>query len=113
MVGGEPGDGGIKDRAPCAGAGGALVRSGVVTRVTSDTVLLREAASESLIGLINGTVMLVGSLVLMGVLDPVLLATTVAAVAPPCRAVAEQAGLRAHKGTSVPYVKPPRTLPRQ
>ncbi|MFD7290003.1 ABC transporter ATP-binding protein [Streptomyces sp. NPDC059863] len=53
----------------------------LVTRVTSDTVLLREAASESLIGLINGTVMLVGSLVLMGFLDPVLLATTLAAVA--------------------------------
>ncbi|MFE2554943.1 ABC transporter ATP-binding protein [Streptomyces sp. NPDC059352] len=53
----------------------------LVTRVTSDTVLLREAATESLVGLINGAVMLVGSLVLMGVLDPVLLATTVAAVA--------------------------------
>ncbi|MEV6424544.1 ABC transporter ATP-binding protein [Streptomyces sp. NPDC051662] len=53
----------------------------LVTRVTSDTVLLREAASESLIGLINGTVMLVGSLVLMGFLDPVLLATTLVAVA--------------------------------
>ncbi|WP_405851724.1 ABC transporter ATP-binding protein/permease [Streptomyces sp. NBC_00090] len=53
----------------------------LVTRVTSDTVLLREAAAESLVGLINGAVMLVGSLVLMGVLDPVLLATTVAAVA--------------------------------
>ncbi|WP_246586176.1 ABC transporter ATP-binding protein [Streptomyces yatensis] len=52
----------------------------LVTRVTSDTVLLREAASESLIGLINGMVMLVGSLVLMGCLDPVLLATTLVAV---------------------------------
>ncbi|MFD9884033.1 ABC transporter ATP-binding protein [Streptomyces alboflavus] len=53
----------------------------LVTRVTSDTVLLREAASESLIGLINGTAMLVGSLVLMGYLDLVLLATTLLAVA--------------------------------
>ncbi|WP_233621783.1 ABC transporter ATP-binding protein [Amycolatopsis sp. WAC 04182] len=52
----------------------------LVTRVTSDTVLLREAASSSVIGLINGVVMLVGTLVLMSVLDPVLLATTVAAV---------------------------------
>ncbi|MGW4468080.1 ABC transporter ATP-binding protein [Nonomuraea sp. NPDC004354] len=51
-----------------------------VTRVTSDTVLLREAASSSLIGLINGVVMLAGTLVLMGVLDLVLLGTTVAAV---------------------------------
>ncbi|WP_406065057.1 ABC transporter ATP-binding protein/permease [Streptomyces sp. NBC_01077] len=53
----------------------------LVTRVTSDTVLLREATAASFVGLINGAVMLVGSLVLMGFLDPVLLATTVAAVA--------------------------------
>ncbi|MFG2094387.1 ABC transporter ATP-binding protein [Streptomyces sp. NPDC048612] len=53
----------------------------LVTRVTSDTVLLREAATGALIGLINGTVMLLGTLVLMGVLDVVLLGTTVAAVA--------------------------------
>ncbi|MGI5196380.1 ABC transporter ATP-binding protein [Streptomyces sp. CA-288835] len=53
----------------------------LVTRVTSDTVLLREAATNVPIGLINGTIMLVGTLVLMGVLDLVLLGTTVAAVA--------------------------------
>ncbi|MFE5941360.1 ABC transporter ATP-binding protein [Streptomyces sp. NPDC056480] len=53
----------------------------LVTRVTSDTVLLREAAASSFVGLINGAVMLVGSLVLMGFLDLVLLATTMAAVA--------------------------------
>nr|WP_281381507.1 ABC transporter ATP-binding protein [Conexibacter arvalis] len=53
----------------------------LVTRVTSDTVLLREAASSSVIGLVNGSVMLVGSLVLMGVLDLVLLGTTVLALA--------------------------------
>ncbi|HEX6360768.1 ABC transporter ATP-binding protein [Actinophytocola sp.] len=52
----------------------------LVTRVTSDTVLLREAAASSVIGLINGMVMLVGTLVLMGVLDTVLLLTTVGAV---------------------------------
>jgi ABC-type multidrug transport system fused ATPase/permease subunit len=52
----------------------------LVTRVTSDTVLLREAVSSSLVGLVNGVVMLVGTLVLMAVLDLVLLATTVAAV---------------------------------
>ncbi|MGI5268239.1 ABC transporter ATP-binding protein [Nonomuraea sp. CA-218870] len=52
----------------------------LVTRVTSDTVLLREAATSSVIGLVNGTVMLVGTLVLMGVLDLVLLAVTVVAV---------------------------------
>jgi ABC-type multidrug transport system fused ATPase/permease subunit len=53
----------------------------LVTRVTSDTVLLREAASSSVIGLVNGVVMLVGTLVMMSVLDLVLLGTTVAAVA--------------------------------
>jgi ABC-type multidrug transport system fused ATPase/permease subunit len=53
----------------------------LVTRVTSDTVLLREAAASSVVGLINGAVLLVGTLVLMAVLDPVLLATTVALVA--------------------------------
>ncbi|MFC8191987.1 ABC transporter ATP-binding protein [Cellulomonas sp. NPDC057328] len=52
----------------------------LVTRVTSDTVLLREAASSSLISLVNGTVALVGTLVLMGVLDLVLLGTTMAAI---------------------------------
>ncbi|MEU6646579.1 ABC transporter ATP-binding protein [Saccharomonospora sp. NPDC046836] len=52
-----------------------------VTRVTSDTLLLREAASSSVVGLVNGAVMLLGSLVLMGVLDLVLLGTTVASVA--------------------------------
>ncbi|MDG4764064.1 ABC transporter ATP-binding protein [Solwaraspora sp. WMMD406] len=52
-----------------------------VTRVTSDTVLLREAASSSAIGLINGSVMLVGTLALMAVLDLVLLAATVGAIA--------------------------------
>ncbi|MFD3700438.1 ABC transporter ATP-binding protein [Streptomyces sp. NPDC058646] len=53
----------------------------LVTRVTSDTVLLREATAQSFVGLVNGAVMLVGSLVLMGVLDLVLLGTTMAAVA--------------------------------
>lgn len=52
----------------------------LVTRVTSDTVLLREATSSSAIGIINGSVMLVGTLVLMSVLDRVLLGTTLVAV---------------------------------
>ncbi|SFP02779.1 ATP-binding cassette, subfamily B [Amycolatopsis arida] len=52
----------------------------LVTRVTSDTVLLREAATSSVIGLVNGAVMMVGTLVLMGVLDMVLLGTTVTLV---------------------------------
>ncbi|MFI5943243.1 ABC transporter ATP-binding protein [Streptomyces uncialis] len=52
----------------------------LATRVTSDTVLLREAASSSVVGLINGAVLLVGTLVLMGTLDLVLLGVTVGAV---------------------------------
>lgn len=52
----------------------------LVTRVTSDSLLLREAASSSIIGLFNGVVMLVGSLILMGVLDLPLLLTTMVAV---------------------------------
>ncbi|WP_432512976.1 ABC transporter ATP-binding protein [Kineococcus sp. SYSU DK001] len=52
----------------------------MVTRVTSDSVLLREAASTSLIGLINGAVMLVGTIVLMAVLDVPLVLVTVLAI---------------------------------
>ncbi|ROR72821.1 ABC transporter ATP-binding protein [Bogoriella caseilytica] len=52
----------------------------LVTRVTSDTVLLNQAASTSIIGLINGGIMIVGSLVLMARLDLVLLGTALAAV---------------------------------
>ncbi len=52
----------------------------LVTRVTSDTVLLREAAASSFVGLFNGVVMLVGTLILMGVLDLVLLGATVAVI---------------------------------
>ena len=43
-------------------------------------MLLSEAASSRLVGIINSTVMLLGTLVLMGVLDLVLLGTTVVAV---------------------------------
>ncbi|WP_053617790.1 ABC transporter ATP-binding protein [Nocardiopsis sp. NRRL B-16309] len=52
----------------------------LVTRATSDTVLLREAASSSIISLVNGGVLLVGTLVMMGVLDLVLLGVTLTAV---------------------------------
>ncbi|MDF9876930.1 ABC transporter ATP-binding protein [Cellulosimicrobium cellulans] len=52
----------------------------LVTRVTSDTVLLREAASSSLVNLVNLAVSLVGTIVLMGVLDIVLLGTTLGAI---------------------------------
>ena len=52
----------------------------LVTRVTSDTVLLREAATSSVVQLINGTVSLVGTIVLMALLDVPLLATTLLAL---------------------------------
>lgn len=52
----------------------------LVTRITSDTVLLREAASSSIVQLINGTVSLVGTIVLMAILDWPLLLTTLAAL---------------------------------
>lgn len=52
----------------------------LVTRVTSDSVLLREAASSSIIGLLNGAVMLVGTIVLMAVLDVPLVLVTVLAI---------------------------------
>ncbi len=53
----------------------------LVTRVTSDTVLLREAATSSIVQLVNGTVSLVGTVVLMAVLDlPLFLTTLIALV---------------------------------
>lgn len=53
----------------------------IVTRVTSDTLLLREATTGSFVQLVNGTVSLVGTVVLMAVLDwPLLLTTLVALV---------------------------------
>ena len=59
-----------------------LLRTGeIVTRVTSDTLLLREATTGSFVQLVNGTVSLVGTVVLMAVLDwPLLLTTLVALV---------------------------------
>jgi ABC-type multidrug transport system fused ATPase/permease subunit len=51
----------------------------LVTRVTSDTGLLHEA-SGSIVGLINAGIALVGTLVLMGVLDLFLLGCTITAV---------------------------------
>jgi ATP-binding cassette subfamily B protein len=51
----------------------------LVTRATSDTQLLREA-SGSIVGLVNAGIALVGTLVLMGVLDLFLLGCTITAV---------------------------------
>jgi len=51
----------------------------LVTRVTSDTGLLH-AASSSVVGIVNSSLAMVATLVLMGVLDVVLLACTLASV---------------------------------
>ena len=53
----------------------------LVTRVTSDTVLLRDAATSSVVQLVNGAVALVGTIVLMALLDAPLLLTTLCALA--------------------------------
>lgn len=52
----------------------------LVTRVTSDTVLLREAATTSVVQIINGIVSVVGTVILMAVLDVPLVLATLAAV---------------------------------
>ncbi|WP_246258033.1 ABC transporter ATP-binding protein [Amycolatopsis anabasis] len=52
-----------------------------VTRVTSDTVMLREAATSGVVDFVNGIVGLFGALALMAVLDWVLLVTTLASLA--------------------------------
>lgn len=52
----------------------------LVTRVTSDSLLLRDAASSSIVGGVNGVVMLVGALVLMATLDSTLVLVTIGAV---------------------------------
>ena len=45
----------------------------LVSRATSDTLLLREATSSSFVGIINGAVGVVGTIIFMGVIDPLLL----------------------------------------
>ena len=52
----------------------------MVSRVTSDTTLIREAATSSLVYLVNGAISLVGSLVLMAYLDVPLLSVTLAVI---------------------------------
>lgn len=52
----------------------------LVTRVTSDTVLLREAASSALVQIVNSTIALIGALILMAVLDVVLLGAIFVAI---------------------------------
>jgi ATP-binding cassette subfamily B protein len=50
----------------------------LVTRVTSDTLLIREATTSSVVNFVNGIIGLVGAVVLMAYLDVVLLGVTIA-----------------------------------
>ncbi|MDQ0408050.1 ABC transporter ATP-binding protein/permease [Streptomyces sp. NBC_01723] len=52
----------------------------LMARITSDTTLLREVTTDSLIGVGTGGLTLVATLVMMGVVDPVLLGVTLAVV---------------------------------
>ncbi|MFE0797538.1 ABC transporter ATP-binding protein [Streptomyces mutabilis] len=53
----------------------------LMARITSDTTLLREVTTDSLVGLGTGGLTLVATLVMMGLVDPVLLGVTLAVVA--------------------------------
>ncbi|PNV31320.1 ABC transporter ATP-binding protein [Streptomyces sp. DH-12] len=53
----------------------------LMARVTSDTTLLREVTTDSLIGLGTGGLTLIATVVLMGYVEPVLLAVTLGVIA--------------------------------
>lgn len=52
----------------------------LLSRVTSDTTLLRTAATSTIVDAANGTLMIVGTIVLMALLDPVLLGVTLTVI---------------------------------
>jgi len=52
----------------------------LVSRATSDSQLLSEAVSSGFVSIVNGTAGIVGTIVLMGVIDPVMLGITLGAV---------------------------------
>lgn len=52
----------------------------LLSRVTSDTTLLRTAATTTIVDAANGTLMILGAVVLMALLDPVLLGVTLTVV---------------------------------
>jgi ATP-binding cassette subfamily C protein len=52
----------------------------LMARITSDTTLLREVTTDSLVGLGTGGLTLAATLVMMGLVDPVLLAVTMAVI---------------------------------
>ncbi|MFF4034937.1 ABC transporter ATP-binding protein [Streptomyces sviceus] len=52
----------------------------LMARITSDTTLLREVTTDSLVGLGTGGLTLVATVVMMGLVDPVLLGVTLAVI---------------------------------
>ncbi|NUS53265.1 MAG: ABC transporter ATP-binding protein [Streptomycetaceae bacterium] len=62
------------------GALGGKSGGELVTRVTSDTVLIRDAAASALTQIVNGVIGLAGALALMAMLDRVLFAVTMTAL---------------------------------
>ncbi|MFC8513709.1 ABC transporter ATP-binding protein [Streptomyces sp. NPDC057257] len=52
----------------------------LMARITSDTTLLREVTTDSLVGLGTGGLTLVATIVMMGLVDPVLLGVTLAVI---------------------------------
>lgn len=52
----------------------------LMARITSDTTLLREVTTDSLVGLGTGGLTLLATVVMMGLVDPVLLAVTLAVI---------------------------------
>ncbi|MFD5571481.1 ABC transporter ATP-binding protein [Streptomyces cadmiisoli] len=52
----------------------------LMARITSDTTLLREVTTDSLVGLGTGGLTLVATVVMMGLVDPVLLAVTLTVI---------------------------------
>jgi ABC-type multidrug transport system fused ATPase/permease subunit len=52
----------------------------LLSRVTSDTTLLRTAATNTIVEAANGTLLIVGTIVLMALLDPVLLGVTLTVI---------------------------------
>ncbi|MEU7135040.1 ABC transporter ATP-binding protein [Streptomyces sp. NPDC046261] len=52
----------------------------LLARVTSDTTLLRQVTTQSIVSSVTGSLTLVGVMVMMGLLDPVLLAVTVTVI---------------------------------
>ncbi|MFJ9722117.1 ABC transporter ATP-binding protein [Streptomyces sp. NPDC101209] len=53
----------------------------LMARITSDTTLLREVTTDSLVGLGTGGLTVVATVVMMGLVDPVLLGVTLAVIA--------------------------------